>query len=79
MTPELFKDLALEFAELHADDLRLLTIREHYGFVDLMYPEAMSLIKNLNGIEYNGQVLPIEFATVINKRQPNRAGRKNFE
>ncbi len=73
MTAELFSDLADEFAGIKRDDLKHLSIREHYGFVDLDEQKAKHLIANLNGIEYNGMVLPVEFATEI--RQPQRRGR----
>ena len=69
-----FKDLALEFGELQGSDLRKLTIREHYGFVDLYRPQAERLKQCLNGIEYNGNPLPIEFAAALSRKPPRRRG-----
>lgn len=77
MSPEVFTDLAVEFGELKAEDLRNLTIREHYGFVDAIEPKASQLTKNLNGIEYNGQTLPVEFATVIANKRGRRPARRS--
>ena len=73
MTPSLFRDLAQEFADLRADDLRKLTIRDYYGFVDLYKKEAHVLVKSLNGIEYNGLQLPVEVASTLTHRA-HRAG-----
>lgn len=72
MTPELFTDLAKEFGEVQAEDIRAISLREHYGFVDLFEPQAATLIKNLNGIEYNGTVLPVELAIVPSSRDRGR-------
>ena len=69
MTPELFTDLAIEFGELKREDIKLLTIREHYGFIDILEPQAKALLKNLNGIEYNGHILPVEVATSLSQRR----------
>lgn len=74
MTAPLFKELAAEFADLQPKDLHKLTIRENYGFVDLYRAEAEILIGSLNGIEYNGQQLPIEYATTISQRSGRNAG-----
>ncbi len=74
MTTSLFKELALEFAELRPDDLRKLTIRDYYGFVDLFQPKADTLIKCLNGIEYNGLALPVEYASTISSRREDPSG-----
>ena len=67
MTPEVFTGLALEFAELRDPDILDLTIREHYGFVDVPAPVATQLIQNLNGIEYNGSLLVLEVATQMRR------------
>lgn len=73
MTADLFRDLAVEFAELKAEDLRMLTIREHYGFVDVYREQAETLIAALNGIEYNGMPLPIEHAATLTRRPQRRS------
>lgn len=76
MTANIFADLASEFAELRHDELLALSIREHYGFVDLLPVQVERLINNLNGIEYNGQVLPVELAAVLQSdRNGHRGGR----
>ncbi|HQH25792.1 MAG TPA: helicase-related protein [Oligoflexia bacterium] len=74
MTPSLFKELAAEFAELDQEKLRRLTLRDYYGFVDVRKPEAEMLIKSLNGIEYNGLPLPVEFAAGLTTQRPPRQG-----
>ena len=76
MTPVLFKELALEFAELQPESLRKLTIREHYGFVDLYKPQADILIQSVNGIEYNGGPLPVEYAVTLTQRTPRPVSKK---
>ena len=75
MTSDLFRDLAMEFAELKPEDLRKLTIREHYGFVDLYKAQADILVQSLNGIEYNGTELPVEYAGALT-RKPERPRRR---
>jgi ATP-dependent RNA helicase DeaD len=68
ITAEVFKELAAQFAELKAEDLRAISLRDHYGFVDLYEREANALIQNMNGIEYNGAPLPVELAIVPSSR-----------
>ena len=74
MTAELFPELAGEMAELGERDLKNLSIREHYGFVDVSAKAAEVLIRSLNGIEYNGQALPVEQAAVLGQKPPRRDG-----
>jgi hypothetical protein len=69
MNADEFKKLALDFAQVSADDLRGVNFREHYGFVDLPEPAAVKLIENLNGIEYNGHPLAVERATAVRERR----------
>ena len=69
MTPQTFTDLALEFAEIPAEKLKRLSIRDRYGFVDLDTADAEKLIANLNGIQYNGALLPIERAASFREEQ----------
>lgn len=76
MTEDAFRNLAVDQGELSGEDLRQLTLRDHYGFVDLLEPQARQLCKNLNGIEVNGEPLPVEFATVINSKKPRHHGRR---
>ncbi len=69
MTPQIFTELAKEFADITPEGINHLVVREQYGFVDLEKPLAERLIENLNGIEYNGFDLPVEVATVIRAEQ----------
>lgn len=69
MTPELFTDLVVELAEIAPGDLRHLTIRECYGYVDLNGEKALALLNNLNGIDYNGQLLQLEIACAFTQRR----------
>ncbi len=64
-----FANLAKEFADVDEQDLRNLSIREHYGFVDVYTPQAEALMNNLNGIEYNSMPLPVEFAAALTREQ----------
>lgn len=70
MTSQTFTDLAVEFANIKPEHLCRLSIREHYGFVDVKAEHARMLLKNLNGIEYNGTMLPVEYATAIPVPKP---------
>ena len=77
MTAEVFLELAREFAEIPTETLRNISIREHYGFVDLPARQVETIIENLNGIEYNGQPLPVEIALIPTRperRRDNRGG-----
>lgn len=65
MSPKLFIDLATSIGEIKDSDIERLTIREKYGYVDIFEPSATRLLNALNGIEYNGQVLPVERAAVL--------------
>lgn len=73
MTPEVFTSLAGEFADLQPAAIRSISLREHYGFVDLSERDASSLVGSMNGIEYNGQPLPIEIAQTP---APSEGGRR---
>jgi ATP-dependent RNA helicase DeaD len=79
MTPQTFTDLALEFAEIPAEKLKRLSIRDRYGFVDLDTADAEKLIANLNGIQYNGALLPIERAAAFReeRRRPPESKPRN--
>ncbi len=78
MTADLFSNLAIEFGELKAHDVKNVSIREHYGFVDLLAPKAQVLIGNLNGIHYNGLPLPVELAaSLAQDRNPRRGGQRH--
>ena len=65
LTPAEFCSLAAEFAELSQESILNLSIRDNYLFVDLKEENANKLIENLNGIEFNGESLPVELATVL--------------
>ena len=75
MTPQIFTELAQEFADIKPEGIKHLVVREHYGFVDLDPPLAERLIENLNGIEYNGAYLPVEVAAVV-RSEERRGGRR---
>ncbi len=72
MTPEVFRNLTSEMADIDDRDLKNLTIREHYGFVDVKRFSADSICSTINGIEYNGHELPIELAAVMSSRRGRR-------
>jgi len=76
MNPSEFKTLAKDKAELESKDLKKLTIREHYGFVDLMAPLAEKLIESMNGIQHNDDTLVVERAAVLNDK-PRRKRHNN--
>lgn len=69
MNEDLFRQLATTMGDVEQSDLRHVSIRDSYGFVDLTEPQASVLIANLDGIEYNGAVLPIQRAAVLGKSQ----------
>jgi ATP-dependent RNA helicase DeaD len=79
------RELVSNFAELEEDSLKRVLMRDEMCFVDVAAPEAEKVLKNLNGIEYNGDTLNVEFATVIlqkrhqnrNKRDDRRGNSKN--
>ena len=77
MTADLFSALAIEFGELQAHDVKNVSIREHYGFDDLLAPKATVLIGNLNGIQYNGLTLPVELAASLAQDRPRRGGQRD--
>ena len=72
LTAEVFSDLALELAELETADLRKLTVREFYGFVDMYEHQARRLIKALDGFEFNEQALVVEKAAELTSSRPAR-------
>ena len=63
-------NLAVEFAELKANDILHIRLRDHYAYVDLIENNARTLVAALNGIEYNGSPLPVEIATEIKSSRP---------
>ena len=69
MTADLFTQLAENMGEVGREDLKRISFRDHYGYVDLCEEKAIQLINNLNGIEYNGAVLPVQRATTLGKRR----------
>ncbi|MCC6933946.1 MAG: DbpA RNA binding domain-containing protein [Deltaproteobacteria bacterium] len=69
MNEELFIQLAENMGEIKKEDIRHISIREHYGFVDLIEDKAKQLINNLNGIEYNGVSLLVQKATTLGRRK----------
>lgn len=78
MTPQLFSDLAVEFADIAPQDIKYLVVRDHYGFAELEPEKANSLISNLNGIEYNGYSLPVEVAAAIRHPAPRNDRRNDY-
>ena len=67
MTEDTFVALAADMGEVKKESLRNLSIRGHYGYVDIKGADAQKLIANLNGIEYNGEVLPVKLATELSQ------------
>jgi hypothetical protein len=77
ITAEIFTDLAVEFAEISRQDIKYLVVRDTYGFADVAEMHARTLIDNLNGIEYNGALLPVECATILEPPRTS-AGRDQY-
>ena len=75
MTPDLFRELAGQFAEISAADIKYLVFRENYGFFDVAGGKVRTILENMSGIEYNGHTLPIEVATTLKKEDSSRDGR----
>jgi ATP-dependent RNA helicase DeaD len=77
LTKEVFHDLVEKHSGLSNADLRKLTIREHYGFVDLFQPSATQLIEKLNGAGFQDSSLSIELASSLSdgRRRNNRNNR----
>ncbi len=69
MTRDEFVHLVTEFAEIDQKYLKNIIIRDKYGYADVSPRDAVRLIETLNGIEYNGAALPVEFATVLVREQ----------
>ena len=59
LTENEFKQLATSVGEIDAGQIVRLKLRENYGFIDVKSNVAETLVNNLNGIEYNGNVLPV--------------------
>ncbi|MDD2942143.1 MAG: DEAD/DEAH box helicase [bacterium] len=74
MTADDFRALATDIAEIDDKSLRMVRFREHYGFIDLPLQEANKMIDNMNGMEYNGEPILIEFASEIMRATPRRGG-----
>jgi len=72
MTSDVFCAMAADLANIRSRDLRKLSLRDYYGFVDIRRDQAHALMDALNGIEHNGEPLSIEFATVIGSVPPAR-------
>ena len=72
MTDNLVADLAKEFADIDPGSLRMVNVREEYGFVDLNESDGARLVEALNGIEYNGAELTVEFAAVVTEDRDRR-------
>lgn len=72
------RDLVVNFAEIEGHQVKRCKLAESFCFIDLPGNVAHSVLNSLNGIEYNGRTLPVEFATVI-KRTPsdNRRGSRD--
>ena len=59
LTENEFMHLATSVGEVDAAQIVRLKLRENYGFIDVKSDVAETLVNNLNGIEYNGNVLPV--------------------
>ncbi len=79
MTDKLIVELSKEFADIEPEALRLVNIREEYGFVDLFEADALRLIETLHGIEINGAELNVEFAAIVSDDRERNEGRDRGE
>ncbi|MDR2338245.1 MAG: DbpA RNA binding domain-containing protein [Deltaproteobacteria bacterium] len=62
LTENEFKQLATSIGDIEASKIVRLKLHEHYGFIDVKEDAADTLVNNLNGIEYNGAILPVQHA-----------------
>lgn len=69
MTSDIFCALAADFADVTKEKILSARFREIYGFVDIAGDSAQPLVESLNGIEYNGHLLPVEIALVKEPRE----------
>lgn len=72
-----FLDIAASHANIDEEQLRKLSIREHYGFVDLLQPHADTLIENLKGVQFQGTELVVEKAASLSDRRRRNYGGGN--
>jgi ATP-dependent RNA helicase DeaD len=78
LTIDKFQKLAQSEASLKKEDIRNLTLRNHYGFVDLFDAQASSLIEALDQSDFNGKKFTIEVATTLtSNKKPSGRGRNN--
>ena len=59
LTENEFKQLATSIGEIDAGQIIRVKLRDNYGFIDVKSDAATTLVNNLNGIEYNGNILPV--------------------
>ncbi len=76
MTPDALGSLAKEFAEIDENAIRNISMRDHYGFADLLEPQAKKLIETLHGIEHNGAPLLVELAATQSNRDRGQGNRR---
>ena len=78
LTDESFKELLTSLGELEEEAIKRTLIRPNYSFVDVEYDISDALVEALNGKEYEGGSLLVEFATKItSRRRHQRRGYNN--
>jgi len=78
LTVDKFHKLAESEAKLGKEDIRNLTLRKHYGFVDLYDTQAAALIEALDQTDFDGKKFCIEVATTLSSnKKPGRGRRKS--
>lgn len=77
MSESLFTELAASLANLDQENFNQISFREHYGWADMPEQFAKTLVKNMNGIEYNGTPLKIEIACSLGTKKKARYGSKD--
>lgn len=62
LTEPVLLSLLEEFGEVPLNEIDKLAIKERCAFCEVPREKAATLIENMNGIDYNGQALPVELA-----------------
>ncbi len=60
-----FRQLISSIGDVAEENIVRIKIRDNYSFIDVKEHVSEMLINNLNGIEYNGEALPVEFASKV--------------
>ena len=67
--------LIADLGEIGRDEVSALIIRDNYSVAELNLPQAKSLVKNLDGMSYNGMELKAEIAVELHLPKHNRQNR----